>query len=77
MPKVEALQAQMRFSRPAAVLLELLLNFWSRRMTGTSAPNEDNSTFQSVFMEHIGCLGGHAIMSVSGTLEQVLLFWFG
>jgi len=28
-------------------------------------------------MENIGCLSGHAIMSVSGTLEQVLLFQFG
>jgi hypothetical protein len=48
-------------------------------MTGTSVPsNEDDNTFQDVFIKNIGCLSGHAIISVGGTLlvEQVILFWF-
>ena len=41
----------------------------------TSAPNRENITFQ-YFMENVGCLSDHAMMSASGTLEQVVLFWF-
>ena len=36
------------------------------------SPNEDNSTFQNVFMENVGCLSDFSV----GTLEQVILLWF-
>ena len=38
--------------------------------------NEDDNTFQDVFIKNIGCLSGHAIMSGSGTSAQVILIWF-
>ena len=41
--------------------------------------NEDDNTFQDVFIKNIGCLSGHAIISVGGStllVEQVILFWF-